>query len=394
MQKFKACDVQSRDLICTDRQIYRKYSLSVNYRGLLRWPGGIGCLLKDAKARSKQLESVGRIVEQLKLLIIEDDADQRDLIRETLEDHFGRGTVVAVDGRRAALAQELDSFTLILTDYNLSDGCGMDVLEEVKARCSTPVIMVTGENVGRIAAEAISRGATDYVVKVGDYLYTIPLVIEKNLTMAKVKRENENLRQQIERTLLELQFKNGQLEESLLRVEQMAATDPLTGLYNRRHFGKVLDQLFAEAQRFDTDLSCVMIDLDGYKQLNDSHGHQMGDQLLVTAGKVITANLRRMDVAARYGGDEFVVLLPHADTPEAAGVAQRIRDDYYQASATLLRSGAGVRMSIGIGSLKANNPVGADQLVAMADRALYRAKEAGRNRIAVADVLTTVPAVA
>src|SRR5205085_6912070 len=125
-------------------------------------------------------------------------------------------------------------------------------------------------NVGKIAAEAIQRGANDYVVKIGDYLFTIPLVVEKNLSFAKVRRENEQLRVELEQALKDVQDKNAQLEESLQRVEQMAATDPLTGLYNRRHFGRVLDQLFAEAQRYDKDLSCVMIDLDGYKQINDS----------------------------------------------------------------------------------------------------------------------------
>src|SRR6185436_8490569 len=129
----------------------------------------------------------------------------------------------------------------------------------------------------------------------------------------------------LEQALLDLSDKNSKLEASLRRVEQMAATDPLTGLYNRRHFGKVLEQLFAETQRYEKDLSCVMIDLDGYKQLNDTHGHQLGDQLLVMAGKVISANLRRMDVAARYGGDEFVLLLPQASTEEASHAAARIR---------------------------------------------------------------------
>jgi two-component system cell cycle response regulator len=333
-------------------------------------------------------------VDQLKLLIIEDDADQRDLIRETLEDHFGRGTVSAVDSRKAALVQDLASFDLILTDYNLPDACGMDLLDELRARCNTPVIMVTGENVGHFAVEAIKRGATDYVVKVGDYLFTIPLVIEKNLTVANVKRENERLRRELEATLGELKSKNGQLENSLKTVQQMAATDPLTGLYNRRHFGRVLEQLFSEAQRYETDLSCVMIDVDGYKQINDKHGHQTGDQLLITASKVISANLRKMDVAARYGGDEFVILLPHADTVEGTAVAQRIRDDYYNASAAVLRTGAGVRLSIGIGSLKLNGPVGHEQLIAFADKALYRAKESGRNRIAICEGITVAPPMA
>ena len=168
----------------------------------------------DATVKESRL-----VLKQLKLLVVEDDADQRDLIRETLEDHFGVGTVVAVDSRASASAQDPKSFDLILTDYNLPDGCGMDLLDDLRAKCSTPVIMVTGENVGQIAAEAIRRGATDYVVKLGDYLFTIPLVVEKNLTMAKIKRENEILRDQVERTMVELRFKNGQLEESLQRME-------------------------------------------------------------------------------------------------------------------------------------------------------------------------------
>jgi two-component system cell cycle response regulator len=242
--------------------------------------------------------------------------------------------------------------------------------------------MVTGENVGQMAVEAIKKGATDYIVKLGDYLFTIPLVVEKNLTVAKVMRENETLRFELEQALLEVRDKNVQLEESLKRVEEMAATDPLTGLYNRRHFGRVLDQLFAEAQRYNSDLACVMIDLDGYKQLNDTYGHQIGDQLLVLAGKVISANMRRMDVAARYGGDEFVLLLPHATAQDASQVVQRIRAEFKQASAGMLNRPVGVTMSIGVGSVGQNLPASADQLVTTADKALYRAKSAGRDCIA------------
>jgi two-component system cell cycle response regulator len=318
-------------------------------------------------------------------LIIEDDADQRDLIRETLEDHFGRGTVVAVATRVEALAESVESFDLILCDYNLPDATGMEILQDIRRRCSTPVIMVTGENVGQIAVEAIRKGATDYVVKLGDYLFTIPLVVEKNLTVAKLTHENETLRLELEQALLDVRDKNVQLEESLRRLEEMAATDPLTSLYNRRHFSRVLDQLFAEAQRYGKDLACVMMDLDGYKVLNDTYGHQVGDQLLAVAGKVISANMRRMDVAARYGGDEFVLLLPHASAEEATQVVQRIRDEYRQASAAVLNRKEGVAMSVGVASINKNHPSSADQHVALADAALYRAKSAGRDRIAGAE---------
>ncbi|MDB5297690.1 MAG: putative response regulator receiver protein [Phycisphaerales bacterium] len=329
-----------------------------------------------------------RDVQPLKLLIIEDDADQRDLIRETLEDHFGPGTVVGAENRRAALSEDLASFDLILSDYNLPDGSGMDLLADVQARCATPVILVTGENVGNTAAEAIRRGATDYVVKAGDYLSTIPLVVRKNIQVAQVRRENQSLHKELERALAALKDKNVELEQSLKRVEEVAATDPLTGLYNRRHFGLVFGQSFAEAQRYAKDLACVMIDLDGYKQLNDKHGHQLGDQILIAAGKVIATNMRKMDVAARYGGDEFILLLPHAPSEEAARVADRIRDEYRQAGGAVLDRAvpgqAPLTMSIGVAGLRddpRNVPAGSDQLVARADAALYRSKKDGRNRV-------------
>jgi diguanylate cyclase (GGDEF)-like protein len=113
----------------------------------------------------------------------------------------------------------------------------------------------------------------------------------------------------------------------------------------------------------------------------------MGDQLLVLAGRVITANKRTMDIAARYGGDEFVLLLPHASAEEAAAVASRISEEFFRSSATLLKRepGAGVTMSIGIGSLKTNRPTHADQLLSFADAALYSSKEAGRNRVSVCE---------
>lgn len=318
---------------------------------------------------SHSAENVGN-VETLKLLIIEDDVDQRELIREQVEDRFGPGTVIGVESRATALKQDFASFDLILTDYNLPDGCGMDVLADVQGRCSTPVIMVTGENVGHIAAEAIRRGAVDYVVKVGDYLFTIPLVIEKNLTVAKIIREREELRRQ--------------LEEKNAQLETVAATDPLTQLYNRRHFGRVLDQLFAETQRYESNLACVMIDLDGYKQFNDKHGHQLGDELLILVGKVIAANMRKMDVAARYGGDEFVLLLPNATVEEASTAVDRIRDEFNQASTKMLRGAPGVTMSVGIATIKQHHAMRADQLVAQADAALYAAKQTGKNRVTVA----------
>jgi diguanylate cyclase (GGDEF)-like protein len=225
-----------------------------------------------------------------------------------------------------------------------------------------------------------------------------------NAMVATVKRQQQDLRQanhrleeandklehKVANRTSELEAANRRLsseiaEKEKLRaeLEELAATDALTGLYNRRHFNRVLDQMFAESERMDSDLACVMIDLDGYKQLNDTKGHVVGDQLLAVAGKVISANMRRMDVAARYGGDEFVLLLPHASAQEAARVTQRIRDEFGQGSAIVLRQNEGVSMSAGIASRKNNVPPGAEQLLGLSDAALYQAKGGGRNRVVI-----------
>lgn len=310
-----------------------------------------------------------------RLLVIEDDPDQRELIGETLVDHFGPGAVETADTCAAALTKELNAFDLILCDYNLPDGNGLDLLRELRRRADVPVMMLTGENAADTAKEAIRRGATDYVVKAGNYLLTIPLTVEKNLVAGRVQRERES-------AAATLQQRNTELEQNLKHVEQLAATDPMTGCYNRRAFERVFEQLFAEAVRMNAALACVMIDLDQFKQVNDSLGHAVGDELIKLAARSILSNLRKMDVACRYGGDEFILLLPKTDAANAAAVAERVSRDYAAASAALL-SGRRKTMSIGVGSLHeaVPRPANVEALMVATDRALYQAKQAGRDRV-------------
>ena len=203
----------------------------------------------------------------MRILVVEDDADQRDLIRETLVDHFGQETVTTAECGQEVLAMDLAAFDVILTDFNLPDISGMDFLKAIMVKCDKPVIVVTGENVRQTAALAIRAGAYDYIVKSGEYLFTMPLIVEKNFEAWKVKQENKRLHEQQQSAAREISLKNQQLKESLQKLEQMAATDPLTGVYNRRHFGEVLEKYFAESARYAQDLACIMCDLDGYKKL-------------------------------------------------------------------------------------------------------------------------------
>ena len=324
---------------------------------------------------------------QLRLLIIDDDMDQRELTRDALESHFGKGCADEAATGVDALSLDLGAYDMILSDYNLPDCNGMELLDQIRGRCKTPVIMVTGENVSEFAAEAIRRGATDYVVKVGDYFFTIPLVVEKNLTVVKLVRENEQLHADLRQSLDEVHRKNDQLNTALNQVQEMAATDALTGIYNRRHFSRALDQLFADSFRYGGELSAVMIDLDGYKQLNDSLGHQVGDQILVIVGELLKQNVRKSDVAARYGGDEFVLLLPHVAAAEATQLVTRVRDEFKRRTAELLGRERGLTMSIGVAAMSASRPINADGLIAAADAALFESKQNGRDRITIAPEL-------
>ena len=317
------------------------------------------------------------------ILVVDDDPDQRQLIREALEDHAGaeKVRVVGVGTGAECLAQDLNGFDAVLLDHYLPDTTGLELLERITRSHDIPVIFVTGANDTDTAAEAIRRGAQDYVVKLGDYLFALPLVVDKSLRLHRIQKENARLQAELTASLEEIRVKNMQLEESLQKLKVMASTDHLTGLANRRAFSAILERQYGEAVRYDFDLTCAMCDLDRYKGLNDALGHQVGDRILVAAAEVIRSSLRASDTAARYGGDEFVLLLPHTSLEFALAAAGRISEQLTVATKALTKTGTGVTMSIGIASLKCDKPASADTLVAMADRALYVAKDRGKNRI-------------
>jgi diguanylate cyclase (GGDEF)-like protein len=180
---------------------------------------------------------------------------------------------------------------------------------------------------------------------------------------------------------------NAELEERVnyrtQQLRELASRDPLTGLYNRRYFNEVLERRFAEAVRYEGDLACIMVDLDDFKAANDAFGHQVGDDLLVLGAATIISQLRSADVAARYGGDEYIVLLPQTDEDRARILAERIFQKFARDVAQRFPK-VPVTMSVGVSSLRALVDSDAEALIRAADHALYEAKSAGKKRIFVA----------
>jgi two-component system cell cycle response regulator len=166
------------------------------------------------------------------------------------------------------------------------------------------------------------------------------------------------------------------------RLERLAHTDPLTQLLNRRALTDRLQQEMERAMRYDATLALLMVDLDHFKAVNDTHGHLVGDDVLRDVARLLRETIRTTDVAARYGGEEFLVLLPETDDGGAEAFAERIRVAV-EAHPFEGSGGAALRLtaSLGVAVFPAPRVVTAEDLLVRADAALYRAKADGRNRV-------------
>jgi two-component system, cell cycle response regulator len=303
-----------------------------------------------------------------KLLLVDDSEAQSNKIREALE-RLGYQVTVASSGVEGLRLARQTSPDLVLLDVVMPDIDGFAVCRWLKMNAETrdiPVIMLTVRTALADRVEGLNIGADDYLAKPFE-----DQELEARIFAAlRVKAAHSELRD-----------RNQQLESMLHSVEALASTDALTGLYNRRRFADVLRREFAVTKRYKNTLSCLLLDLDHFKQINDRFGHDAGDQVLKEVARRITGSLREVDLAARYGGEEFVVLLPHTSKGDARIVAERLLKNVRKQDFTFGGEVVTVTTSIGCAGnadVESSNP---EDLVKAADVALYGAKKNGRNCI-------------
>jgi diguanylate cyclase (GGDEF)-like protein/PAS domain S-box-containing protein len=233
-----------------------------------------------------------------------------------------------------------------------------------------------GEEAG--SDRALLTGAGDRV----EYEATVtdPAGMARSLMVAKARlRLGDGSAHGIVAVATDITERKG-LERELRRL---ATTDPLTGAFNRRHFMSAASQEMERSARYGSPLAVLMIDIDHFKSINDQHGHALGDEVLKAAVEVCRATLREVDVFARFGGEEFSVLLPQTDSAGAAGLAERLRRAVAAMVVPLASGDLRVTISVGV-AVRQEDEASFDHLLGRADRALYRAKAMGRDRVEVA----------
>jgi two-component system, cell cycle response regulator len=302
------------------------------------------------------------------LLLIDDSEAQSNQIRVVLE-RLGYKVTQASSGMAGLQLARTTMPDLVLLDVVMADIDGFAVCRWLKMNAETrdiPVIMLTVRTALADRVEGLNIGADDYLAKPFE-----DQELEARIFAAlRVKAAHSELRD-----------RNQQLESMLHHVEALARTDALTGLYNRRRFADVLRREFAVTKRYKNTLSCLLLDLDHFKAINDRFGHDAGDQVLKEVARRITGSLREVDLAARYGGEEFVILLPHTSKGDARIVAERLLKNVRKQEFNFGGDVLSVTISIGCAGnadVASNNP---DDLVKAADIALYEAKKGGRNRV-------------
>lgn len=290
-------------------------------------------------------------------LLIDDSPYIHRLLAVKLKDE-GIEFLAAFSGPEGLELAEVQMPSIILLDVNMPDMDGFEVLRRLKADTRTmgiPVIMLSGQAKSTDKVMAFELGAMDFVAKPFDV---------------------HELRARINSAV--------RLTQLMRLLENAARIDGLTGLWNRAYFNERLEAELSVAQRKGGPISLVMCDLDHFKKLNDTFGHPAGDAVLQGFAQVLRQELRAYDIACRYGGEEFALILPGATIQEAAGVCERVRASV-EAKSWRKYPKLAVTGSFGVTASGLSGLNDAASWIEAADRALYAAKSGGRNRVRLFD---------
>lgn len=309
-----------------------------------------------------------------RVLVVDDEDTLRMVISQVLEED-GYDVTTATSGEEALELFRQSSFPIVVTDIIMGKMSGLELLQEVKLLDpEVLVVVMTSQASLDKATAAIRSGAYDFLAKPFDELDVISMVVNRANEKVRLLQRNKTL-------MVSLKKHAGALERLNSNLADLAIHDGLTGLHNHRYFSESLDQELARSSRYERPFSLVFMDVDHFKEFNDTHGHMAGDQVLKRLSRIFN-DKRASTIVARYGGEEFVALLPDATTDQASEYAELVRS---RVEAATFQDGRGhelckVTISMGVATFPEHG-TDSKSLMEHADRALYQAKESGRNRV-------------
>ena len=334
--------------------------------------------------------------QQIKILLVEDDPGYAFLLREQLaqagKTQFNLIHVGKLASAVKCLKQEF--FDIIFLDVSLPDCQGLQTfLTLEKIVPNLPIVLLTGLKDESLALEAVRQGAQDYLVKeqtTTDILIrSVNYSIERMNHLQKIYQSEERLQQinrELERRVKHRTFELERQNQKLKRLFLLATIDKVTGIANRYRLEEFLAGEWGNAIRKKIYISIIMIDIDCFKLYNDTYGHPEGDRCLRQVAQAIDATIKRSkDLVARYGGEEFIVILPDINIAGATVVAENIRSSVKALNIPHATSKISDRLtiSLGVASVIPEIDSQASTLITAADKALYLAKQQGRDRIEV-----------
>ena len=310
-----------------------------------------------------------------RILVVDDEDTVRSVLHQVLTED-GYNVEAASSGEHALAMMEKKSFSLVISDIKMPGITGLELLKKIKARYGeTQVIIITSHASLDSAIEAIRLGAYDYLFKPFEDLDLVSTAARRALEKVTLTRENHQLMESLEQRNLQLVKVNRVLKDLALR-------DGLTRLYNHRYFQEAIHSEIGRAESNGNVFSLILMDLDHFKNYNDTHGHLDGDQLLRKLGEILQKAVRRTDVVARYGGEEFVIMLPDTPKKKAVIMGEKLRRyiEKYPFPGRESQPLKKVTVSVGIATFPED---GTDRpkLVQRADEAMYNAKKLGRNAV-------------
>jgi diguanylate cyclase (GGDEF)-like protein len=303
-----------------------------------------------------------------RILIVDDHEDNREVLKVRLES-WGYATDSAASGEDAINYVRSTPPDLILLDVMMPGMDGIEVARQIKSMKTLPfipIIMQTALDATENKVEGLEAGAEDYITKPIDFAE----LRARLRSMLRIKRLQDALEER-EKELLEANE----------RLRHMSQTDELTGLDNRRNLNDRIEEMFSHAKRLAEPFSLVMCDLDKFKSVNDTYGHQAGDEVLRQTAMILKDEAREIDRVGRYGGEEFMLLLPGTVLDSAVTFAERVRKRIEGNTFTFPGGSITRTASFGVAGWPHPRIEQCDDLVRTADDALYVAKETGRNKV-------------